>query len=548
MSITIWKKRLTILKQKLYRYPEPEPMPHDRSFWLAMGLVAVAFLIFSAVFITFMVNGQNNFMTNAEDMGIMDQAVWSTVHGHVLHQTICDILGDTNCYDANGVMRFAIHFEPILFPISLTYLFWPDARTLLVLQTLVVATGAFPAFWLARLRLRNNLVAVGFAIVYLLYPAQEAAITFDFHAVTLTAAFLLFMIYFMYTRRTVWLFVFAILAMSCKEEIPLVVACFGIWSILFQQRVRSGLALTLLAGLWAILGLFLVPHIFSPTGHELLVSRYTYLGGGPLHTAKVLLLHPVYDVKQFLVEHSRRVYLEALFGSAGYLPLLAPWLLPITIPTLAINLISSLWTMHYNLDFNQYTAELAPTFLFASIEATVLILWIARRLLARNPRAEEHPIINLGKNKTAVRLPSLAQVVYVGLLVFITGYAITSATYGDFLQTTTPFHNVQLQSISPAHSALAQRFINQLPADASVSAQSKLVPHVSHRVSIYLFPYGDGITTPAFAQYIFLDKTSDFYPYPTFNLYSTEVQKVLKSPTYHILDQDDGYILLKCNT
>src|SRR5207237_3211494 len=105
------------------------------------------------------------------------------------------------------------------------------ADRVLCLQTLVVASGAFPAFWLARLRLRNELAAVGIAVLYLLYPALQQAEIFDFHAVTLTCALLLFTLYFMYTRRTVWLFVFAILSMACKEEMPAVIAMFGLCSI-----------------------------------------------------------------------------------------------------------------------------------------------------------------------------------------------------------------------------------------------------------------------------------------------------------------------------
>src|SRR5204862_2767095 len=198
---------------------------------------------------------------------------WSLTHGQLFQQTICNVVSDTNCYSVNGISRFAIHFEPILFPVSLFYLIWPDPNTLLVIQTLVVASGAFPAFWLARLRLRNELAAVAIALVYLLYPAQQQATIFEFHAVTFTASLLLFTLYFMYTRQTVWLFVFAILSMACKEEIPLVIAFFGLWSIIFQQRWRSGLVLVLLAIGWIGLIFWAYRH-FSPTGHPLLASRY----------------------------------------------------------------------------------------------------------------------------------------------------------------------------------------------------------------------------------------------------------------------------------
>src|SRR5579884_1209155 len=318
-----WRKRFAIWRNRLYLYPEPEPMPHTRLFWVAMGLVGVMAALFAAYFIAYKSSVQDAYLTSAEDLGIMDQAIWSLTHGQLFHQSICNIISDTNCYSINGISRFAIHFEPILFPVSLFYFIWPSPNTLLVIQTLVVASGAFPAFWLARLRLRNELAAAGIALLYLLYPAQQQATVFDFHAVTFTAALLLFTLYFMYTRRTVWLFVFAILSMACKEEIPVVIAMFGLWSMLFQHRLRTGGALVLLSLAWIGL-VFLSFHFFSPTGHSLLTSRYSYLGNGPLAIAKNVLLHARTMLKLHVLDPAHRQYLDLLLAPASYLPLLAP--------------------------------------------------------------------------------------------------------------------------------------------------------------------------------------------------------------------------------
>src|SRR6266566_3004314 len=219
VSKATWQKRLAVLRSRLYLYPAPDPLSRTLLFWVAMGLVSLMVLLFSGFFIAYAISRQDAFLTAAEDMGNMDQAVWSIIHGQILHQTICNVVSDTNCYSAAGFSRFAIHFEPMLFPVSLLYVVWSSPKTLLVLQTLIVASGAFPAFWLARLRLRNELAAVVIALVYLLYPAQQQATIFEFHAVTFTASLLLFTLYFMYTRRTAWLFVFAILSTALAHRI-----------------------------------------------------------------------------------------------------------------------------------------------------------------------------------------------------------------------------------------------------------------------------------------------------------------------------------------
>src|SRR2546421_7394337 len=253
----------------------------------------------------------------------------------------------------------------------------PPRRPVLSSRPRLSSTGSSPASCVPRLRLRSEAAGAAFALLYLLYPAQQNALIFDFHAVTLTSALLLFTLYFMYTRRTAWLFVFAILAMACKEEIPLVVACLGLWSMLLQRRWRSGLLLLLLALAWTSLAL-LVIHLNSPTGQPLLAARYDYLGNSPPQIAHTFLAHPASILKQHLLDRAHRTYLASLLAPAGYLPLLAPWILILALPTLALNLLSSNPGMYSGLF--QYNAEIVPILIFATIETTALILWLAQNL------------------------------------------------------------------------------------------------------------------------------------------------------------------------
>jgi uncharacterized membrane protein len=208
----------------------------------------------------------------------------------------------------------------------------------------------------------NELAAAAIALVYLLYPAQQQATTFDFHAGTFTASLLMFTLYFMYTRRTVWLFVFAICSMACKEEILLVIACLGMWSFIFQRSYRSGLGLLLLSLCW-IGCTFLVYHLFSPTGHSLLASRYAYLGQGPVEIVRTVLSHPFKLLSQHVLEQTHRQYLRLLLAHVGYLPLLAPWLLVLALPSMAINLLST--DPNQYLGYYQYSAEIVPVLIFA---------------------------------------------------------------------------------------------------------------------------------------------------------------------------------------
>jgi hypothetical protein len=80
----------------------------------------------------------------------------------------------------------------------------------------------------------------------------------------------------------------------------------------------------------------------------------------------------------------------------------------------------------------------------------------------------------------------------------------------------------------------------QVPTNASVSAQNALVPHLSQRQSIYLFPYAVG-----HADYILLDAIGSIYPFKDYQDYASKVKAALQHGDYGVVDMRDGYLLLK---
>jgi len=141
------------LERLLDRYPELPSAPTGpwaRAATALVTLLAAGYVVF---FTTYLWAQHDAYLTHAEDLGIMVQALWNTGHDAVLHQTICNSVSDMNCL--GDISRLAIHFEPIMFPLAVLYALAPSPKTLQLVQTLVVASGAFPAFWIARRRLRS---------------------------------------------------------------------------------------------------------------------------------------------------------------------------------------------------------------------------------------------------------------------------------------------------------------------------------------------------------------------------------------------------------
>ena len=453
-------------------------------------------VLYIAVFSFMSIRRHETLYSNAFDLGNMDQALWNTLQGRMLRFTNW----------SGGRTRLAAHMEPILIPLSLLYILKSDPRTLLVFQTVVMGLGALPAYLLARLKLKDDWAALLFPLAYLLSPALEAANLSDFHAVALTPPLLLSALYFL-ERGNYRLFpLFCLLAMACKEEISLLVAMMGLYLWARHRKWRLGLALIVVGNLWFLLSLLIIIPHFSLAGRYPYLSRYAHLGTSPKAIVDNLLTNPA-SLPSLLLAPQKVAYIKGLLLSIGLAPLLAPEVALLSLPSLAINLLSIYpWMFSGGA---HYSAPLLPFFLAAGIYGlTRLREWLSPRL----------------GRKGGFGAPLLVALLIVVLYHREGGFSPLA-------------QGVEMPSLTPHH-RLLPAFTRLIPPEASLSAQTALNPHASEREDLYLFPEGQE------ADYIFLDVTTSTYPL-TIPEYRGEVQELLNSGRYGLLGAQDGYLLLK---
>ena len=157
-------------------------------------IVTALMLVYSAYFSALSIQRHNTFRTYASDMGQMDQAMWNTLHGNWLQ--------DTRAPGGENEPRLTDHVEPIFLVVPLVFLVYSGIESLFVLQSVVIALGALPVFWIAQRRLKSQWAALAFAAMYLLIPALQAANLAEFHAITFAPAPLLFA--FNYAEERAW--------------------------------------------------------------------------------------------------------------------------------------------------------------------------------------------------------------------------------------------------------------------------------------------------------------------------------------------------------
>ena len=324
------------------------------------------------------------FKAGAFDLGNMDQVLWNTIHGRFFQFT-------NQAIDWYGPpTRLAIHFEPILLPLSLLYAFHADPRILLIFQTLVLVSGALPVFLLTRRYIPEwPIFAPLMATAYLLSPALLGLNIFDFHPVSLATPLLLFAILALTYKHYVWFLLACIFACMCKEDIPLSVALLGILVIWKYKLPRLGTVLLIGGLLWSLLAFkVIIPHFYPGVQANNYWYRYEALGSSPGAAIANLVIHPWLLFTTFFTL-DRFYYLVGLVRSVGFLPLLAPvWLLP-ALPSLAVNLLSTdplLYSGVYH-----YNAAIIPFVMISAIHGTRRLIFIWQEWRQEYPTYLQQP-------------------------------------------------------------------------------------------------------------------------------------------------------------
>lgn len=465
-----------------------------RGLVLAGGL-ATGYVLFMAVL---SLARHAAFLTHAFDLGIQTQTFFTLLsQGTPL----------TTLYGASAVNQFGDHFSPIYYLVAPLFAVTGDARSLLVVQSLFLGLGALPVYLLVHTKSRSVVLALALASSYLLFPALHAVNTFDFHEIALVVPLLLFSLYFLEVERWGLFLIFLGLALLSKEEVALSGAAIGLYLLQGKRRYRLGGLVTLVSLVYFVL----VNQVIMPAlggGPDL--ARFADLAApdatGFVAIIRGILLNPWYAFAYAFLNPDKLAFLVILLLPVAFLPVLAGWAWLMAVPALAIALLAAV-PSQYSLDYH-YPAIMVPfVFALAAIGLARLGRWPYNRL-------------------------ALAAAILVLSLVMNYEYGwLWGKRFSGFPQPT------------PHQQAVAS-LLQAVPADASVSAMSDLVPHLASRQAVYLFPIVNG------AEYIVFDPdpAANFWPFIDLGARTEAAQELapyLLSNEYGLWQAADGALLLR---
>lgn len=492
---------------------------------LALSLViALCAIVFSYLAVV----RHYTFNTAVYDLAMYDQAVWNTSQGRPF---AINLLEDTM---PGLINKLGDHVEPILLPLAALYWIRSSPDVLLVVQALALAALIWPLYQLVRNRSQSAWLASVAVALYLLHPGMWNALLFDFHPVTLGAAFLVFTLWLLVQRQHVAALIFAALAMMCKEQIGLSVAMLGLYAILFVKRPerhpaeskdtsrlarffrsrdwRFGLLLIVIGLVWSVIALGVITPAFQPLGNSYYLNRYGRLGS----TFSEVLFSPITkpDVFWSMISSPKRLaYYGDLLLPLGFLPLLGIELLLPVLPDSALNALSA-FAPSRTLDYH-YAVIAVPFLVLASA-------WGIERLSRWS-----------GRNTVQTRRLVL---IAASVLALIAMGAYQIDRYHGFVPLSERYAGTY--TIEPRH-AIGWQLAAQIPRDAVVSGQFNLLPHVSQRQRAHIFPRLEE------AQYVFLDTQGVIEPFQTQAEYQAAVETLRADLAFEVISEQDGFILFK---
>lgn len=489
-----------LIPRILPRIKQPSSRTLDRVFLLLVAAYAILFgYLYSARYLSF---------NSGTDLGLYDQLVWNIMSGRLFENTL---LPDAYFYLGKS-------FSPLIAAFVPFYAVARDPVTLIIVQTLAISFSAFPIYWLARERLGRPLALV-IATAFLLSPVVENANHADVHIIVFATPTLSLATYFLLRRHYKGMLFSLGIALLIREEIGFIVIAFGVYILVFQRERWLGLGLALFGGGWTVfLVSYLIPHFqgsstFYYFGGGTISDaqiRYTYLGHNLKEVLATIITRPDVVLRHVLVR-DKVAYVLELFVPLGLIPLAAPEIAMLMLPTLGYSLLSNFSFQYSILSF--YPAPMLPFLFFA------LIGGVERLLRLRRSGAD--------------RGDNLARKWALGVLILVST-CISNYLFGPgpLARGFNP-HDYALDS----HAAIGNELMATIPPTAMVAAQTELVAHLSARQFIFNFP-----TFPENRQmdYLVADKNRRWY-----TLHKRYWDEILDSGDFDVVLEQDGFMIAK---
>ncbi|HET6496955.1 MAG TPA: DUF2079 domain-containing protein [Thermoleophilia bacterium] len=488
---------------------ELSPAENARLFRRSAVCVLAGALVFAVLYGVLSWLKYRAYMDARFDLGNMAQAVYNTAHGRFLEITTGEAV-------PRQMSRLGSHVDPILALFAVPWLVWPSPVMLLVLQSVIVATGAWPVFRLGAGVTRDPRAGALLAGAYLLYPATGFLVLNEFHPVALATPLLIWAFLYMEEDRWVRAGAFLLLAALCKETVPLVIGVMGAYFALRKRSWRP-LIVTALAGAYFAGAVWVVIPHFNQS-QSAFIARYGEYGEGSGQVIRTMLSDPVRTIGDVLAVANLTYWLRLLWPF-GFLPLMSPVTTLVAAPELMLNALSA---TPYQRRIEFHYSALAIPFLTVGTVFGLMRLW---RWLGGGFRRAGGAMT--GERVRRTTLAALVMVFALAGNYFLGPLPFPGSTYGGYYA-------------QKAHSTALEEAVHLIPDDARVSVNNNAGAQLAARRVAYVFPYYED------AEWVLIDERHPFvYDRENAAVHAQALRSLMLDDRYHSVFSMDGVHVFK---
>jgi len=491
---------------------------------LPLVIVCVAMALYAATFSTMQILMYRAGTITYTDTASFEETLWRTLQGEFLMSS-----GYPHTFLGEHIQVIHLFLLPL-------YVLAPGLRVLMVSASVALALGALPLYALATHVLKSRWVACALAVAYLLYtPMQlvniEGGQAYNtFRPIAFSVPLLLAAFYYLVRGRMRLFAVFAILVLLCKQEFALTFFTLGLYLAVVERRRKLGLGMAAFSLAYVVVAMkVVIPAIRGGPSHT--ASYYSHLGGSWGEIVLNCVSRPAMTFRQFFpsapAQFAKYEFYKVMLFCSGFLCLLSPLVLLISLPTLAICMLSGrpdMWSPVFH-----YHAPMVPVIFVATVFGIRNLAGLAGRGSGGDSQAARHII---GASGWLVLLCALGTNV---------AFSKSPISFAFHNPRSLSYHG-QLYEATP-HALRRPEVVAMAPAAARVSASIFLCTYFTHHQASYIFPAGlpDGHRGPA--DYVVVDLKERW-------LFDQAGQReaydaLLASPAWQRLPAPDGYAVLK---
>ena len=418
------------------------------------------------------------------DQGIFNQVFWNSTHGNWFQSTLSSQLS-TNVIHGGEVpdvayRRLGQHFTPALLLWLPIYYLFPHPATLTVLQVVFVTTAGLVLYALARIYLEP---AIASLITISFYGANAiiGPTLGNFHDISQIPLFIFSLLLAM-EKRCWWLFaIFAVGTLAVREDSGISLFGIGVYLILSRRYPRIGFIVCFGSLCYVLTLTNLVMPLFSDDVSKrfMLENFGQYAQGDRASTLEILanmLTNPGLVIQEiFTPGFATFKYLLGQWLPLAFIPVVAPgaWAIS-TFPLLKLLLSKGDLVLSISI---RYAMSVTPGLFYGSI------LWWRGQGFSNFNRP-------LAKTQPRKLRPKFRRF-WIFCICLSTLFAITSNP-SDTLYFLIPTSIKPWVLVSAPeqwqHSAKIRSLLAKIPDDASVSATTFIIPHLSSRREVIRLP------------------------------------------------------------